>query len=341
MHLTRSPRRFSNGKNEAGSILNLSPQNHSKKLEVKSNSRETLKVTSTMYVAYSTAFFLLLSVTAVGGKMLRNVEDSRKNLFQHRSLQECGDGSDTLEMEDIQFFFELNDSDDDLGVQLTLGTPEPWTNMSIYDPSGILLATFQTKANFQLHGLSDFFFESAEPNFEEITRDEIQDRFPAGTYVFLGTAIEGECLYGTAALTHDIPGGPTILEPTHNDTIPHDDLIISWAPNMDDNATIDSFEVIVTNEKESDYKLDARFSSETRSALIPKSFLTPDTLYEIEVLTREVSGNQAISIVFVTTKVDGKEYNEDVAVMAGEQDDEDKDEVDEDEDKEEDESDED
>jgi hypothetical protein len=65
---------------------------------------------------------------------------------------------------------------------------------------------------------------------------------------------------------------------------------------------IDSFQVIVTMEEQQQFVFDERLPAEARSASIPADFLVYDTEYEVEVLTRETSGNESISIVFFTVE---------------------------------------
>jgi len=212
----------------------------------------------------------------------------------------------TLPFEYIELFFEYNDSDQDLGVQLNMVPSEPYSELEIFYPNGdeMLAIDVEEGTGIDKQGLSDLFFETGEPNFKDVSRKEILRRFPAGKYKFLGKTKEGQTLLGYATLTKKIPDGPTITSPGNNAKVDNDsDLVVTWEPvTTPSGIDIESYEVIVTKTDDPSFALDVRFPSDATSATIPMDFLEAGIKYELEVLAREVSGNQAISSMFFNVK---------------------------------------
>jgi hypothetical protein len=154
---------------------------------------------------------------------------------------------DELPFSSIRFFFELNNANGDLGVQLSLGPSKPWKKLTIEYPSGKKMLTTRTKGSMAVHGMSDLFFESAEPSFEEVSMEEILCRFPEGIYEFEAITIDGEEMEGCAHLSHDFPDPPTITNPLGTDDdrteidASNDGLTVSWEPVT--NLPLDSYQV--------------------------------------------------------------------------------------------------
>jgi hypothetical protein len=195
---------------------------------------------------------------------------------------------DVVEFDHIDFFFEFNSTDEDLGIQLSLGA-DPWNELKIIDPNGKKILETSGKGNLKDFGLSSFFFESNEPSFDDMSMEEILELFPEGEYKFVGRTIDGDRLRGTADLTHDIPDAPVICEPEDGDVVDPDDVVIT------------SYQVIVTNDEDPAFEYNVRLPADATSLSVPPEFFLPDTEYELEVLAVEDGGNQTISVVFFTT----------------------------------------
>ena len=54
-------------------------------------------------------------------------------------------------------------------------------------------------------GLTELFFESAEPRFDELSPEEFFERFAEGRYTITGRTIEGDTLEGSARFSHRMP----------------------------------------------------------------------------------------------------------------------------------------
>lgn len=200
---------------------------------------------------------------------------------------------------DIEFYFEENTTDEDLGVHLKLGA-DPWTDLTIKSPEGSTMLHVKTDNVLKVQGLSDFSFESAEPNYEEVSRDAILARFPKGKYAFEARALDGGKFFNRVFLSHEIPSGPIITSPKVG-TVPHGDVVIEWEGVT--GIQIRTYEVIVTNEDDNRFKSDAYYGPNARKATVPKDFFKPGSTYELEVIARANNFNQAISIIFFDVAV--------------------------------------
>ena len=208
----------------------------------------------------------------------------------------------TLPFDEIDFFFELNETDEDLGIQLCLGAA-PWKQLKIFDPDGKKILDVRTKGNLKDFGLSSLFFESNEPSLDDMSMEEILDLFPEGEYEFEGRTIDGDKLEGCAILTHDLPDGPVITAPEEDDVVDPEDVVVEWETVTPPAGTeITSYQIIVTNDGDPRFKYDVRVPAEATSLTVPAEFFEADTEYELEILAVESSGNQTISLLFFTTE---------------------------------------
>jgi len=241
---------------------------------------------------------LTIALLALGLGVVSRADDGHDG---HRGKWRRGH-CETIEIEELRFFFEYNDTDEDLGVQLELGA-EPWSCMKIVDPCGNTILEVEGEDTLEDFGLSDLCFESNEPSFDEMTPEEILALFPEGDYKFLGRTIEGDKLVGTATLTHDIPDAPLICSPEEDEVVDPEDVVVTWNPvTTPSGIEIVAYQVIVTNDDDPFFRYDVRVPADATSLSVPAEFFEEDALYELEVLAVEESGNQTISSLFISTE---------------------------------------
>ena len=219
-----------------------------------------------------------------------------------------------IPLKQAKLIIEHNSKDEDTGFQGFIDS-EGWDRVSLSGPNGVLL-DFQAKASLGKLGLTELFFETVEPENAEIPIDIILETLPEGSYVFTGFGIEaGEKtgkILGTANLTHQIPQGPTLLTPVEDDTIPVDDLLVSWSPVNEtiDGAevTIISYQLIVEKDEEPHQNMIGKqglsmyLPPYVTEITIPAEFFEPDTDYVWEVLAIEESGNQSLTSSHFSTE---------------------------------------
>jgi hypothetical protein len=119
-----------------------------------------------------------------------------------------GKDKEELEIDEAELFFELNDTDGDLGIQGLVDGDE-WKRLEITDASGRKLMNILVRGALRLQGMTEFFFESDEPTFDDLSPEEFFARFPEGEYEIEATTLDGEELEGEVELSHVMAGPPT------------------------------------------------------------------------------------------------------------------------------------
>ncbi len=181
------------------------------------------------------------------------------------------------------------------------------------DPNGSTIVDVMGEGSVGLQGITELFFESAEPSFDDLPLDQFLARFPEGEYKFMGMTTEGDELVGTATLTHVLPCGPEIIMPEEDEEVDPDDTVISWEEvttefNPDGECTdseeleIVGYQVIVEREEpEPLLEFSVNVPPTVTSVTVPSEFLLPGSEYKFEILAIEESGNQTITeSTFVT-----------------------------------------
>lgn len=117
------------------------------------------------------------------------------------SQASLGQEEDELEFAEVQLYFELNDTDGDLGLQ-GLIDGDTWKALEIEDPNEQLLMNVWVRGSLRRQGMSEIFFESAEPTFDELAPKAFFQRFPQGIYEIEAITLEGEEMEGEVRLSH-------------------------------------------------------------------------------------------------------------------------------------------
>src|SRR5262245_49790174 len=71
----------------------------------------------------------------------------------------------TQEFTEAELFLELNDTDGDLGLHSSIDGG-PWTDLEIEGPGDRELLNIVSRSRLRRQGLTQLFFESAEPSFD-------------------------------------------------------------------------------------------------------------------------------------------------------------------------------
>ncbi len=203
---------------------------------------------------------------------------------------------ETIPFSDARIRIEVNATDGDSGLHVLLDA-EGWKHVRIYDPKGKLVFYVAGGGSVKKTGLTELFFESAEPGFEELPLDEFLKRFPAGEYQFVGLTITGKTLSSKAILTHALPNGPVLLSPAEGSVQDPANTVIKWQPVADPpGSRIVRYEVIVVDESSVPKRvLSAVVPATVTSMVVPPTFLLPNGSYKYEVLAIEAGGNQTLS----------------------------------------------
>lgn len=232
------------------------------------------------------------------------------------------DDHDEIPFDVAEIFFELNDTDGDLGIHALIDG-DPWKRLTIEDQREQTVLNVYVRGRLKRQGLTEFFFESAEPPFESdedpseaLSPEQFFRRFPPGIYEVEGRTLDGEERESETEITHAMPAPP---EPTVNgmplgedcdEDVPvvgaaGDAVIISWPqvtsthPDLGDPQgvdgviTIHNYQVVVEAELE---PVPAVFSvtlpPDVTSMTVPPELLAISEEFKYEVLAREESWNQ-------------------------------------------------
>jgi hypothetical protein len=196
-------------------------------------------------------------------------------------------------------FIETNATDRDAGLQLNLDA-EDWRSLTIRDPSGDPIVGVQAKGPLRPLGLTELFFEASEPSFDEVPFSRFKKRFPEGRYTFRGRTVEGRRLAGADRLSHLVPARPKVTFPADGAEVDANGFTVTWEP-VTRPAGVD-IETYIVTVVQGDRDLDMELPGSATSASIPGEFLEPGIRSELEVLSREKSGNQTITALEFRTR---------------------------------------
>lgn len=210
-----------------------------------------------------------------------------------------------------EIYFELNNTDGDLGIH-SLIDGDPWKRLKIEDPRERQMLNIFVQGRLRKQGLTELFFESAEPTFDELSPRRFFRRFPQGEYEIEGTTLDGEELESTATLTHLLPAPPqnvmvnmqAVPEDCEEGPVPvvsdEGDVVISWDavtlshPELGiTNApiTVVRYQVVVEQE-DFEAKITMDLPPDVYEVELPAVFTELGGEYKLEILVREASGNQ-------------------------------------------------
>ena len=245
------------------------------------------------------------------------------------------DDEEEIEWEEAEVFFELNDTDGDLGIHALIDGEE-WKRLRIRDTKDRPILGVSVRGRLRRQGMTEIFFESAEPTFDELAPETFFARFPEGTYEIEGISLDGLEIEGEAEITHAMPAPPIPTvngipaasqcddeEPGYDaPVIEADEHVIAWQPvtmthsslGRPQNApglVVVNYEVVVEAELET--AAGEEFTSifsvilppGVTAMTIPAEFLEQSDTFKYEVLVREESWNQtAFESCFLTAADD-------------------------------------
>jgi hypothetical protein len=211
-------------------------------------------------------------------------------------------GPETEPFEQAELFFELNDTDGDLGIHAAIdgGT---WTSLDVEGHGNLLRIV--TKGTLRTQGLTQLAFESAEPDFEELDPKDFFSRFPEGVYDIEGTAQEGGTFKSKVSLSHVMAAPPEatvsglpIAENCDAVDLPEvvGPVLIDWAPvetshpdiGKSGSVTISRYQFFV---EQGETKLSVDLPPAVTEFEIPTSITDLGGVFKFEIIARTSTGN--------------------------------------------------
>jgi hypothetical protein len=208
--------------------------------------------------------------------------------------------AEVIEFDDASIIIEINATDDDSGIQMFVDG-EGWHWLSAYDPNWRKVLRIKGTGSVRDTGLTELFFESAEPGFDDLPLEDFLERFPEGEYRFFGMSVEGNWMIGEAELTHNLPAGPELLLPEEDSEVAASAVTVMWDPVTTQlggeplDGDIVGYQVIVEQEEPVLRVFNADVTAEVNSISVPPEFMLPGVDYKFEVVAIEESGNQTLS----------------------------------------------
>ena len=218
------------------------------------------------------------------------------------------DDDEEIPFDEAELFFELNNSDGDLGIHGKIDGDE-WKRLKIEDPRERTMLDVRVKGRLKRQGLTEIFFESAEPTFDELDPEDFFRRFPEGEYEIEGITLDGEELESEVMLSHVLPAPPGNImisgeyaaEDCDAAELPvvSPPVVISWDAVTESHPTlgkvgdveIDYYEVVVENE-EAELVMSTLLPDDVTELAIPDGFILLNDKFKFEVLARHVNGNK-------------------------------------------------
>ena len=212
-----------------------------------------------------------------------------------------------IPLADARIIIEINATDGDAGIQIFLDG-EGWNVCQVSDPNGTIVLNIQASGSVGRQGITELFFESAEPSFDEQTLAQLLALFPKGKYNINCMTTEGQALHGSATLTHKLPAAPVVISPEEGAGVDSNmPVVVQWqsvttAFPGGEPGVIAGYEIIVERLKDG-LKFSITLPATATFVTIPLEFIQPNTEYKFEVLAIEKSGNRTITeSSFKTTK---------------------------------------
>ncbi len=232
-----------------------------------------------------------------------------------------------------EVFFELNNTDGDLGIH-ALVDGEPWKRLQIEDVNERRIFAVNARSRLRRQGVTEIFFESAEPTFDELPSATFFRRFPEGIYEVEGVSLNGIEIESETEITHAMPAPPVptvngiTAAQTCDDEDPGydaplivaDSYVIAWdevththpelgSPLNAPGLEVVNYQVVVETDLEAadGEEFTTIFSvilpPDVTEMTIPAEFIDQSDSFKYEVLVRESSWNQtATESCFLTSE---------------------------------------
>lgn len=211
--------------------------------------------------------------------------------------------------EDTRLFFELNDTDGDLGIHALIDG-DAWKTLEIEGPKERELLEIQVMGRLRRQGLTELFFESAEPSFDELSPQQFFQRFPEGAYEISGTTLEGDELESIVELSHVMPGPPDgitisgVASVENCDVVPlpsvEEPVVVDWNAVTESHPEIgtrgvaievDKYQFVIEKDG-GEFVVTADLPPDVTAFEIPVALTEPGDEIKFEIIAREANGNQ-------------------------------------------------
>jgi hypothetical protein len=212
--------------------------------------------------------------------------------------------------DEARLFFELNDTDGDLGIHALIDG-SAWKRLEIDGPNDVVMLEVFVRNRLRKQGLTEFFFESAEPPFDELPPTQFFKRFPEGVYDIGGLTLDGKELESEVTLSHVLAAPPENIQISGVDAAENCDaeplpsvsepVTISWDPVTQSHPDIgtpnvavevEQYELILEIEEPTERAMSIPLPPDVTSFEFPSDFIALSDAFKFEIIVRAVNGNQ-------------------------------------------------
>ena len=219
-------------------------------------------------------------------------------------------GGEKVPFDVAEIFFELNHTDGDLGIHGSIDG-DAWRRLTIDGPGkhGRSLLNVAAQGRLKQQGLTEVFFESDEPGFDELSPEEFFERFEEGTYEVRGVTLDGEKLESEVEISHVLPAPAGnirisgVAAAENCDAVPLPEvsppIVIDWDPvtsshpdiGADGAVAIANYEVVLEFE-DGGPVMSVELPPSVTAIQIPSAFINLADSFKFEILARDENGNR-------------------------------------------------
>jgi hypothetical protein len=190
-----------------------------------------------------------------------------------------------------RIYIEYNSSANDLGYHVSLDG-EDWKTLKIVNPAGLTVLDMSGKGPYALLGMTELFFEGAEPNLDDFPLNQLLALFPEGQYKFTGLTVGGTKISSTGVLSHAVPAGPVV-----SSEVTDDEIVIRWEEVTDTPPGFPNRRIQIVGYQVLVDPFAVTLPASARQVTLPEEFVESLARgpHPFEVLAIDVSGNQSIT----------------------------------------------
>ncbi len=208
------------------------------------------------------------------------------------------------EFSEAELYFELNHTDGDLGLHASIDGG-PYTELEIEGPNGRRLLYIAAQGALARQGLTQLFFESAEPRFAELPPPAFFRRFPEGTYEISAESASGVEFEAEVELSHvmaapasgitvsGLPAAENCDAPLPAVTTP---VTIAWEPVTESHPDVGRPGAIEVAQyqffvQHGDVKLAVELPPDVTEFQVPADVIALGDAFKFEIIARTAAGN--------------------------------------------------
>lgn len=209
------------------------------------------------------------------------------------------------EFDEAELFFELNDTDGDLGIHASIDGG-PYSTLKIEDPRERTILVVSARGRLARQGLTQLFLESAEPSFDELLPEKFFKRFPEGEYEIEARTLEGDEIEATVVLSHVLAAPPSnivingVPAAEDCDAVPlpsvSEPVVVDWDPVTQSHPEIGKsgpvqivrYQFFVEQE---DVKFGVDLPPTVTKFQVPLEITALGGTFKFEIIARTVNGN--------------------------------------------------